>query len=67
MESIHLHLFAYNDSGSICKYIIPAEDAIVLSNKPGHWSENLGAGGRIFDNPMEICETLYEVPNWEVV
>lgn len=58
-----LYVFLYNDLGSICVYDIQNEEALNLEEKSKvnneYWGAFLGAGGAIFDEPMEFCNAEY--------
>lgn len=80
--SIGIHVFLYNDVGSLCIYYLDEEEATSLAKECkslglAYWSELLGWGGSIYDDPsydgfdpdncppnLNLCEKLVDTTVW---
>lgn len=66
------YVFVYNEDDAICVYHIDEEQAAILDKKVAenehcrYWSDFLGSGGDIYDDPMDFAESGY-TGEWVVV
>ena len=62
------YVFQYNTEGAIAVYSVSLEEAKELEEKSQssgeYWGAFLGAGGTIYDEPLEFCNDKYKLAGW---
>ena len=62
------YVFLYNTDGAIAVYYISLEEAKELEEKSQssdeYWGAFLGAGGTIYDDPLEYYNDQYKLAGW---
>lgn len=53
------YVFLYNIDGGICVYYLDSEEAYDIAKQAEgeYWGAFLGAGGNVYDDPMEFFES----------
>lgn len=65
------YVFLYNEKGAVAVYNIANDEAEELDRNAKendeYWGAYLGTGGRIYDEPLEYCKTVYNNDGWVMV